>query len=187
MHDVPLEAHEHTEHLSENHGSGHDPFVARVAVLVSALAVLAAVSGSLESLEASKTLATASEATLNQDEATDAWAEYQADSLKRHLYTIMADVNPAQKDKYLQTAKENADKQNGIKVRARKAEAERTALMAASATHEGRHHWLTGAATLFEVAIALSTVSIITRRNWLWIAAAGLSVVGLALLTSAYL
>ena len=33
-----------------------------------------------------------------------------------------------------------------------------------------RHHWLTGAATLIEIGIALSTVAIITRRRLFWLA-----------------
>lgn len=183
MHDAPLEAHEQTEHAVH----APDRFVARAAILVSALAVLAAVSGNLESLEASQALATSSEATLRQDEATDAWGEYEADSLKRHLYTLAQDLNPAQKQKYAETAKENADKQAAIRAKAKAAEATRTQLEAESREHENRHHGLTGAATLFEIAISLATVSIITRKNWLWQSGVALGIGGLILLAAAYL
>jgi hypothetical protein len=37
--------------------------------------------------------------------------------------------------------------------------------------HEDRHHWLTGAATLFEIGIAMSTVAIISRKRWLLLGA----------------
>src|SRR5205814_326009 len=60
------------------------------------------------------------------------------------------------------------------------------ALLAAAARHEDRHHWLTGAATLFEIGIAMSTVAIITKRRWLWLAANGFGIVGLALLGTTY-
>jgi hypothetical protein len=53
--------------------------------------------------------------------------------------------------------------------------------------HEDRHHWLTGAATLFEIGIALSTVAIITRKRWLWGAATGFGVCGIVLLGVTYL
>lgn len=59
--------------------------------------------------------------------------------------------------------------------------------MRESALHEERHHWLTGAATLIEIGIALSTVAIITRRRTFWYSAIGLGIVGAALFAGAYL
>jgi hypothetical protein len=56
-----------------------------------------------------------------------------------------------------------------------------------SATHEERHHWLTGSATLIEIGIALSTVAIITRKPTFWFGAMGLGVVGITLFGYAYL
>ncbi len=185
MHDAPLEAHEHAEHLA--HEGAHDRFVSRLAVLVAGLAVLAAVSGNLESIETTAALSATGEATLSQDEATDAWGEYQADSLKRHLYTLAADLNPAAAATYIKTAKEQAGKQAAIRARAEAAQARRVDLISESRRHESRHHWLTGAATLFEIAIALATVSLVTRRQWLWLGSAALGIGGLALLATAFL
>ena len=185
MHDAPLEAHEHTEHLAHDHG--HDRFVSKMAILVAGLAVCAAVAGNLESIEASAALAATGEATLSQDEATDAWSEYQADSLKRHLYTVAGDLNPAAAARYAKTAREQTDKQNEIRTRALAAQKKRTELLAESREHEARHHWLTGAATLFEIAIALATVSLVTRRQWLWLGSAALGLGGAALLATAFL
>ncbi len=182
MHDAPLEAREHTEHVTEH----HDHFVARVAILISLLAVLAAVSGNLESIEAEKSLGAATEATLQQDKATDSWSEYQADSLKRHLYTIAAEMNQGQAAKYAKTADEQQRRQTQVRERALKAEQDRSRLIAESGAHESRHHWLTAAATLFEIAIALATVSIITRRHWLWGSGALLGVAGIVLLATAF-
>ena len=185
MHDAPLEAHEQTEHLA--HTAGHDRFVSRLAILVSGLAVLAAIAGNLEALETTKALATTGEATLSQDEATDAWGEYQADSIKRHLYTIAGELNPAKADAFNKIAKEQNGKQAAVRKRAQEAEAARSKLVAESRKHEERHHWLSAAATLFEIAIALSTVSIVTRKNWLWQAGATLGVVGIVLAAMAFI
>ena len=66
------------------------------------------------------------------------------------------------------------------------AEKERDVKRMQSAHHESRHHWLTGAATLIEIGIALSTVAIITRRQAFWLSALGLGVTGMALFTVAY-
>lgn len=184
-HDSALQAHEHTEHATHAAHTG-DSFISRIAISVAVLAVLAAVSGSLETVEGGRALNFTSEAVLAQDRATDAWAEYQADSLKKHLYGIAADGGGANATRYRDLVKENVDKQDAIRREAKSDEAERNRLLAASAAHEERHHWLTGAATLFEIGIAMSTVAIITRRHWLWFTALGFGAVGLVLLASAY-
>ena len=181
VHDVALEAHEHAEH-AEHAAHEHDPFIARVTMTVATLAVLAAVAGSLETVEGGKALGAASEAVLKQDQATDSWDEFQADSLKKNMYAIAADSGGANADKYLKTSKEDADKQKSDKKHATDYEAERDALRVESTKHEDRHHWLTGAATLFEIGIAMSTVAIITRRQWLWMAALLFGAGGIALL-----
>ena len=74
-----------------------------------------------------------------------------------------------------------------MRAKAEAAEKERDLKTRESARHESRHHWLTGAATLIEIGIALSTVAIITRRQPFWFSAIGLGVTGLALFAVAYL
>ena len=182
MHDAPLDAHEHTEHAVH----AHDPFVSRVAVTVAILAVLAAAAGSLETVEGGRALEASSEATLAQDKATDAWSEYEAESLKRHLYEVAGDMNTAATARYQAAAEAEAGKQDRIRKDAKSAEAESGRLLGESRHHENRHHWLTGAATLFEVAIALSTVAIITRRKWLWSGSTLLGGVGIVVLAVGY-
>src|SRR6185369_9455025 len=157
-HDPALEAHEHTEH-AEHAAHTRDPFISRVSITVAVLAVMAATAGSLETVEASRAITQSSEAVLAQDKATDSWNEYQADSLKRHMYEIASVSGGPKAEEKLRD----------------------------SALHEGRHHWLTGAATMVEIGIALSTVAIITRRRIFWMAAMGLGAVGTSLFAVAYL
>jgi hypothetical protein len=185
-HDPALDAHEHTEH-AEHAAHAHDPFISRVAITVAVLAVLAAVAGSLETVEGGRALASTSEAVLAQDEATDTWNEFQADSLKKHMYGIAANAGGAAADGYRKNAKQYTDAQTKLMAKAKDKEKERDDLLGESRKHEDRHHWLTGAATLFEIGIAMSTVAIITRRSWLWYAATLFGVVGLVLLGSSYL
>src|SRR6266702_8724711 len=88
-HDPALEAHEHAEH-AEHAAHTRDPFISRVSITVAVLAVMAAAAGSLETVEGGAAITASSESVLAQDKATDSWNEYQADSLKRHLYAIAA-------------------------------------------------------------------------------------------------
>jgi hypothetical protein len=184
-HDAPLGAHEQAEHAQHAAHAG-DPLISKIAISVAALAVLAAMAGSLETVEGGRALNSTSEAVLAQDRATDAWNEFQADSLKKHLYGIAADNGGANADRYRKAANEYGDTQTRIRNDATAGEKDRDRLLAESAIHEERHHWLTGSATLFEIGIAMSTVAIITRRHWLWFAATGFGGLGLILLGTAY-
>ena len=59
--------------------------------------------------------------------------------------------------------------------------------MADSRAHERRHHWLTAAATLLEIGIAICTVAIITRRKAFWLGSLGLGAAGVVLAAIAFL
>ncbi|HTK36257.1 MAG TPA: DUF4337 family protein [Caulobacteraceae bacterium] len=185
-HDAALEAHEQHERAEEA-VHAHDPFVSRVSITIAVLALFAATTSSLENLEAGAAITSSSEAVLAQDKATDAWGEYQADSLKRHIYGIAADQGGSNAGRYRDTSAKEQASQKQIQAEAKADEGERDKLLKVSRTHEGRHHWLTGAATLLEIAIAICTVAIITRRRLFWISSIGLGLMGLVLFAGAYL
>jgi hypothetical protein len=185
-HDPALDAHEHAEH-AEHAAHERDPFISRVSITVAVLAVMAATAGSLETVEASRAIADSSEAVLAQDKATDSWNEYQADSLKRHMYEIASNAGGAKTEEYLRDIKDQRQGQDKARDKAKEAEDERDTKLKSSTLHEDRHHWLTGSATLVEIGIALSTVAIITRRRTFWFAALGLGAAGSVLFAVAYL
>src|ERR1700759_4087415 len=183
--DPALDAHEHTEH-AEHAAHERNPFVSRVSITVAVLAVMAAAAGSLETVEGGRAITESSEAVLAQDKATDSWNEYQADSLKRHIYEIALNGSGGKNDKYTEEIGKDREGQGKAREKAQDAEKDRDTRLRESAKHEERHHWLTGAATLIEIGIALSTVAIITSRRTFWLAAVGLGLVGVALGVIAY-
>jgi hypothetical protein len=179
------EAHEQMEHAEEVEHH-HDPLISRIAVTVAALAVLAAAAGSLENMQGEASLGATSEAVLLQDRATDTWNEFQADSIKKHIYGLAAKASTtsaADADYDKKQAKEYGDTQTDRRKKAEDLEKERDVRLAESAHHEERHKWLAGSATMFEIGIALSTVAIITKRTYLWFGALGLGAIGMGLLT----
>jgi hypothetical protein len=184
-HDPALEAHEHTEH-AEHAAHARDPFVSRVSITVAVLAVMAATAGSLETVEGGRAITESSEAVLAQDKATDSWNEYQADSLKRHMYDIALPSAGARADEYRADIRNERESQNTAREKAEEAEKDRDLRLRESALHEQRHHWLTGAATMIEIGIALSTVAIITSRRTFWFSAMGLGCIGAVLFAFAY-
>jgi hypothetical protein len=185
-HDAALDAHEHQEH-AEHAAHEKDSFISRVSITIAVLAVLAAFTGSLETVESGGAITASSEAVLAQDKATDAWDEYQADSLKRHVYSIAAGGGGPHATEYQQTAKEQSEKQAEVRKRALESEAERDRLMNLSRTREHRHHTLTIAATLLEIAIAVCTVAIVTRRRAFWLGSLVLGAGGVVMLAAARL
>jgi hypothetical protein len=184
--DPALDAHEHAEHAEHAAHEGN-PFIATVSITVAVLAVMAAAAGSLETVEGGRAITESSAAVLAQDQATDNWNEYQADSLKRHMYDIAAATGGTEADDYRKQSAEQRHEQDSARQKAEGLEKERDTHTRLSATHEERHHWLTGAATLIEIGIALSTVAIITRKTSFWFGAIGLGAVGAALFGYAYL
>jgi len=183
-HDAPLEAHEHAEHAEH---AAHDPFTGRVSITIAILAVLAAASGSLETVEAGKAITSSSEAVLKQDLATDNWSFSNSKAVRKNMYVIAATEDPAKADAFNKAAAKNDQDEAKSRETAQDFEKERDALLAESRAHEERHHWLTGAATLVEVGIAISTVAIITRRRWFWFGSMALGLAGIGLLAFAYL
>lgn len=183
--DPALEAHEHAEH-AQHAAHAQDPFISRVSITIAVLAVMAATAGSLETLEAGRAITASSEAVLAQDEATDAWGEYQADSLKKHMYGLAADAGGPNAERYKATAAEQVANQKPIRDHAKELQAERDKLIAESRKHEERHHGLTAAATLLEVGIAICTVAIITKRRLFWVGSMLLGIAGVALFAIAY-
>jgi Domain of unknown function (DUF4337) len=186
MSDPALEAHEHAEH-AEHAAHEKDPFVSRVSITVAVLAVMAAAAGSLETVEGGRAITESSAAVLAQDKATDSWNEYQADSLKRHIYEIASVAGGAKAEEYAKEIGKDRDGQDKARDKARDAEKDRDARLRESEMHEQRHHWLTGAATLIEIGIALSTMAIITSKRPFWFSAMGLGAVGAVLFAVAYL
>jgi hypothetical protein len=184
--DPALEAHEHAEHAEHAAHEGN-PFISKVSITVAVLAVMAALASSLETVEGGRAITLASDAVLEQDKATDAWNEYQADSLKRHMYEIAADGGGSHAEGYKKDIEDQRGDQDKAKAEALNAEKDRDLRLQDSNQHESRHHWLTAAAVLIEIGIALSTMAIVTKRAPFWFGAMGLGTVGMVLFALAYL
>jgi len=181
-----IEAHEHAEG-AEHAAEAKDPFVTLVSITIAILAVLAAIVGSLETVESSTAITASSRSVLYQDQATDTWNEFQADSLKKHLYGIAADQGGARAAHYKKIAADASGRQVDVQARAKALEDKREHLTAISEAAEKRHHWLTAAAALLEIGIGISSVSIITRQRLFWYGALVLGAGGLGLFAVAFL
>ena len=177
---------EHTERAAEA-AEQRENFGRRAAVVVAVLAALLAVA-TLAGSRAS------TEAILAQAKATDTYNEYQANSLKRHInlddaaqLRILAGGTQNQGAAEQQAASlEQAvtDKyqpaQDQLLPVAQDLEQDRD-------TAEARHRGFQSSEAAFQLAIVLSSISIVARARWLLGAGIGLGVLGLLLAGNAFL
>jgi hypothetical protein len=180
-----VEAHEHAEH-AQHAAHEQDPLISQVTMTIAVMAVIAAIGASLETTEGDKTIVAKNEAVLLQNQATDAWNEYEAKSLKKNLYAIAADQPGPKAAGYASESAKNAKDQKTVQNLAKGFEAARDRKGEEAEVHERRHGRLTLASTLLHMAIAIATLAIILRQRWPWHAALALTAGGLALGAWAY-
>jgi hypothetical protein len=189
MSDSPLEELEHHEHAEHAEHAAHanDPLISQVTFTIAVLAVVAAIAASLETTESDKAIVAKNDAVLVQNQASDTWSQYQADSVKKNLYQIAADEGGARAADYAAKAADEASKGGPLKAKAVAFEKKRDAFLEAAEGHELRHGRLTIASTLLHMAIAIATLAIILHKRWPWWTALALSAAGAALGAWAYL
>jgi len=157
---------EHAHHILEE---GKEKWVLYVAMTTAIFAVLAAICGLLAGDHADESM-------LSQMKSSDQWAYYQAKGIKADILVtsnkmlVALGKTPAPQD----TAKVRANKKDQARIMA-----EAKALQQESDEHVARHKILARGVTMFQVAIAIGAISIITKRRVLWFASMGFAVVGI--------
>lgn len=162
--EVPLEQVQEGIQHAAHHGHGPDVgFMNRAALLSAFLAVVAAISALFAGHYAN-------EAMIEQIQSSDQWAYYQAKGIKGSIMEMRNEANPSPA---LQEKIDNyKEDQKEIQVEAEHKAAESKHLLA-------RHESLAASVTLFQVAIALTAIAVLTRRRRFLTASALLGAAGL--------
>ena len=134
-----------------------------VAISTALMAVFAAISGLMAGHYSN-------EALIEQIQASDQWSFYQAKGIKAEIKTI-------------QTANINADTSLVARYKVEQVEIKHKAeeLANNSKLFLKKHVSLAQAVTFFQIAIAISAISMLTKKKSLWIASLLISVAGLVL------
>jgi heme/copper-type cytochrome/quinol oxidase subunit 4 len=148
--------HEKAEEAKKEKEGGWNMYVAISTALI---AVLAAISGLMAGHHSN-------EALIQQIKASDQWAYYQAKGIKAEIKSITQN-NPQDKEAFERYKKE----QESIKEKAESAQNE-------SELHLAHHVKLAGSVTLFQIAIAVSAIAILTRKKILWYASLLVAIIG---------
>jgi hypothetical protein len=185
--DLQSDAHENAERSREAAESG-DPMTLQVTLSIAVMAVIAAFIGALGETEASHTFVEKSDAVLSQAKASDTWAAYQSESVKRHIYDV-GSAMAAQPDvaaRLKGEADKYAKQQPVTQDQAKQFEAEVVAYGEKAETHFARHHILTIAEGIVHVAVAGASIALLARRRSIWLTALALTVIGMVVAGVAY-
>jgi hypothetical protein len=160
------QSNEHAHHILSE---GKEKWVLYVALTTAVVAVLAAIAGLLAGDHAD-------EAMLAQIRSSDQWAFYEAKSIKSEMI--------ASSNKLLLAMGKTLAAQDSAKIRSNKSDQAKIMQEAKDAQkesdeHVAKHKILARAVTLFQVAIAIGAISIITKRKALWLASMGFAVIGI--------
>src|ERR1035437_7658856 len=164
-----------TEHLQENiqeHAEhSRERWIMMVALTAALLAVLAAVSALMAGHHSN-------EATIDQIKASDQWAYYQAKGIKSAVLEskteLLREMGKSVSEKDVEKLKTYKDEQKEIDKKARE-------LQHSSECHLVLHHGIAQSVTIFQIAIAVCAISVLTRKKSLWYGSIFLGILGAAL------
>jgi hypothetical protein len=172
-------AHEHAVEHAAQHGPGLAQYVAIFTAVLSTLGAVVSYQGGASQNEA---MLEKNEAVLKKTQASDQWNFYQAKSSKGHLMEMAFDLAPeAKKAGYKAQIEKYAEEKKVIKKQAEVLEAESKLANERSEQAMHPHHRLAQSMTLIQIAIALASITALTRVRWLFVMAALAAVGGVAL------
>ena len=170
------------EHAVEHQAQGGDSLAGYVAIFTAILASVGAIVSYQGGDTQNQAMLFKNEAVLKKTQASDQWNFYQAKSNKGHLMEIAADIAPAKKRDYYKNQiekYENEKKEIKVKAEALEAESEKANHDSEHAMHP--HHKLAQSMTLIQIAISLASITVLTRKKWLFLVAAVAAAGGLTM------
>ena len=173
--------HDHQlEHAAE-HGAT-DPFSGRIAVTTAILATVGAIFAYQGGATQANAQLAKNDAAIRKTEASNQWNYYQAKSNKQNLSELASVLVPVERQPgYLSEVARYKTEKTDIQKTAERLEAESKAFDAQSEALMHQHHRWAQATTFLQIAIALSAIALLTRRNWLQWGVYGVAVFGTAL------
>jgi hypothetical protein len=168
--EVPLE--DLTEHIhhSAEHGAS---WISWVALSTAVLAVLAAITGLLAG-------ARVNEAMMNQIEASDRWAYYQAKGIKASVLDAKMSLSTQPNEQDHAKAERYQEEQNEIQKDAKEKETE-------AKTNFHQHEVFSRGVTMFQIAIAVAAISALTAKRRFWVVSLGFGAAGCVFLVLGFL
>jgi hypothetical protein len=167
------------DHAVEHHAQSGDKLAGQIAIFTAILASIGAIISYQGGYTQNEAMLYKNEAVLKKAHASDQWNYYQSKSSKGHLMELALDLAPADKrDYYNQMVQKYNIEKNEIKLKAEALEAESEKANADSERMMHPHHKLAQAMTLVQIAISLASITVLTRKKWLFAMAGVAAVAG---------
>jgi hypothetical protein len=169
--------HDHeVEHVAQH---GGDSFTSRIAVLTAVLSTVGALFGYMGGHSQNAALLYKNDAAIKKTSASNQWNYYQAKSNKQNLAELSVTLTMGDdQEKYKQAVERYKKEKEDIKVEADKLEEQAKASDELSSEEMHIHERWALATTLVQIAIALSAITLLTRKRWMLVGVYGASALG---------
>ncbi len=162
--EVPLE--QSQEHIHEHGHNGG--WMGKVALSTAMIAVIAAITALMAGHHSN-------EALILEIQSSDNWSHYQAKSIKSSILNLKSDL--------LKEMGKPTTESDTKKLEEYKQEQEEISKEAKAKAHESEHHLkahviLAKAVTLFQIAIAISAIAVLSKRKPFWYMSLGFAGIG---------
>lgn len=172
-------AHNHAVEHAVEHESKLGQYIAIFTAILASIGAIVSYQGGSTQNEA---MLYKNEAVLLKTQASDQWNFYQSKSTKVHLMELASDMAPKEKsdyykskiDQYENDKKEIKKKAEALELKSEESNKESDELMVP-------HHKLAQAMTLIQIAISLASITVLTRKKWLFAIAAVAALGGIIL------
>jgi len=158
--------HDHeVEHVAQH---GGDSFTSKLAVLTAVLSTVGAIFGYLGGHSQNSALLFKNESSIQKTAASNQWNYYQAKSNKQNLAELSVVLTQGEaQQKFKQEVERYQAEKKEIKIEAEKLEAAAAKANEKSELEMHVHERWAMATTLLQIAIALSAITLLTRKRWM--------------------
>jgi serine phosphatase RsbU (regulator of sigma subunit) len=158
--------HDHeVEHVAQH---GGDSFTSKLAVLTAVLSTVGAIFGYMGGHSQNSALLFKNESSIQKTAASNQWNYYQAKSNKQNLAELSVVLTQGEaQQKFRQEVERYQAEKKEIKIEAEKLEAAATKANEKSELEMHVHERWAMATTLLQIAIALSAITLLTRKRWM--------------------
>lgn len=179
-------AHEEMVEEMAEHGAGG--LAQRVALVTALLATIGALFGYQAGQVSTDAMLLKNDSISAQAKASDMWAEYQAKSTREFLSKNLASLatDDAVKTKLASEGDRYAKEKEAISDKAKAFEEESKAVNEKAEAKIVPHERMALGVTLMQVAVALASITVLTRKSWLFYGALAFAAVGIGVSSWGY-
>ncbi len=168
MSEEEFEVKGHHETKLEEMAEGKAPLGQAIALFSAVLATLGAIVSLFGGHTQNEALYLKNEAVLLKAQASDQWAYYQAEDLKRHMAELGVTLSPARNPKLEADIVKYTGRAGTLRAKAEDLDRRSTAADEESRKALAPHTKLAISMTALQIAIALASITALTGRRWLF-------------------